>query len=477
MQVPYAWDVGPDDSVRLAHHVLLDLVSQALDRLVEVAGPFAPDIVAGGVSCFFHSIVGLDAAGRPVTPVLSWADSTSASEAAALRAQIDADWAWKVSGVPIHASYWPARVLRLRREQPRIRRWAGFPELLAEALTGHAVVSRSMASGTGLLDRAQGAWSSTLLRELAIDPGDLSPIVADDEPIGRLTAASARRWPPFAHIPWFAPWGDGVCGNVGLAATTPGKAASWSHLRCLARLHRRGRTAASRRAVRLSARRRDRGWGSAQRRRWPARVGEPSARALAQLAGARGSRDRSRRPRTHRAALYLWGTRTRLPRSCTRSGDGTPCGYRPGRPVPGNHGVDCLWLCGDRCATVRHAGRGSIGHRVRRGARAVPLARPGPRRTLWDGTSRSPRWSKPRGGAPRSWPFAGRACWTTLTRSLDRAFALSERSRSRWPATRWLGHASVPCTKRSSAERSADRRIPGAAAIFGLALARPTRYS
>jgi hypothetical protein len=64
-----------------------------------------------------------------------------------------------------------------------------------------------------------------------------------------------------------------------------------------------------------------------------------------------------------------------------------------------------------------------------------------------------------------------------LTRSLDRAFALSERSRSRWPATRWLGHASVPCTKRSSAERSADRRIPGAAAIFGLALARPTRYS
>jgi gluconokinase len=225
VRVPYAWDVGPDDSVRLSHRVLVDLVGQALDRLVEVAGPLAPDVVAGGVSCFFHSIVGLDAAGRPVTPVLSWADSSSASEAAALRAQIDPDWAWKVSGVPIHASYWPARVLRLRHEQPRIRRWAGFPELLTEDLTGHAVVSRSMASGTGLLDRAQGTWSSALLHELAIDPGDLAPIVADDEPIGRLTAASARRWPKFAHVPWFAPWGDGVCGNVGLAATTPGKAA------------------------------------------------------------------------------------------------------------------------------------------------------------------------------------------------------------------------------------------------------------
>ena len=225
MRVPYAWNLGVDQSVRLSHEALLDVVGQVLDQVAAAAKPLVPEVVAGGISCFLHSIAGLDAAGRPVTPVLSWADRTSTSEAAALRAQLDPARAHRVSGVPIHASYWPARVLRLRQEQPRIRRWAGFPDLLVEALTGRATMSRSMASGTGLLDRAQGNWSSTLLDHLAVDPKDLSPIVADEEPIGPLSAAAARRWPQLAHLSWFAPWGDGSCANVGVGATAPGRAA------------------------------------------------------------------------------------------------------------------------------------------------------------------------------------------------------------------------------------------------------------
>ncbi len=115
-------------------------------------------------------------------------------------------------------------MLRLRQEQPRIRRWAGFPELLAEALTGRLAVSRSMASGTGLLDRAQGTWSSSLLNDLGVEAAELPPIVADDEPLGRLSAAASRRWPRLAHVSWFAPWGDGSCANVGMGATGPGRA-------------------------------------------------------------------------------------------------------------------------------------------------------------------------------------------------------------------------------------------------------------
>jgi gluconokinase len=225
VQVPYDWEMGPDGSVRLAPEALLDLVGQALDQVVSAAGSLAGEVVAGGVSCFFHSIVGLDAAGRPMTPVLSWADTTSASEAAALRERMDPERVHASTGVPIHASYWPARVLRLRQEQRGIGRWAGFPELVAGALTGRAVISRSMASGTGLLDRASGGWSGELLGQLAIEPGDLPTLVGDDEPIGRLSPTAARRWPQLSEASWFAAWGDGACGNVGLAAAGPGKAA------------------------------------------------------------------------------------------------------------------------------------------------------------------------------------------------------------------------------------------------------------
>ncbi len=225
VQVPYAWDMGPDGSVRLPAEALLDLVGEALDQLVAAAGSLTADVVAGGVSCFFHSIVGLDGAGRPMTSVLSWADNTSAAEAASLRERIDPERAHASTGVPIHASYWPARILRLQQERRGIRRWAGFPELVAEALTGRQVISRSMASGTGLLDRASGSWADELLEVLAIDAEGLAPMVGDDEPIGRLAAAAARRWPQLSKASWFAAWGDGACGNVGLGATVPGKAA------------------------------------------------------------------------------------------------------------------------------------------------------------------------------------------------------------------------------------------------------------
>ena len=224
-QVPYAWEVGPEGAIRLASAELLDLVGQALDQVVAAAGSLTTEVVAGGVSCFFHSIVGLDGVGRPMTPILSWADTTSAPDAVALRERLDPERVHASTGVPIHASYWPARVLRLRREQPLIRRWAGLPEVLAEALTGRAVVSRCMASGTGLLDRARGIWDGDVLGQLAIDPGALAPIVDDDAPIGRLAPTAASRWPGLSDASWFAAWGDGACGNVGLGAVSPQQAA------------------------------------------------------------------------------------------------------------------------------------------------------------------------------------------------------------------------------------------------------------
>ena len=75
-----------------------------------------------------------------------------------------------------------------------------------------------MASGTGLLDRSLGAWSEGFGAQLGIELDRLPEIVDDEEPIGRFSPTASRRWPSFAHIDWFAAWGDGACGNVGLGA-------------------------------------------------------------------------------------------------------------------------------------------------------------------------------------------------------------------------------------------------------------------
>jgi len=201
------------------------VVEDVLDLVVAATGPLAADVVAAGISCFYHSIAGRDGAGRPITPIVSWADMTSAAAAAALRERIDGAEVLATTGASIHASYWPARIVRLRSESPSVRAWTSFSELLAEALTGRAVISRSMASGTGLLDRATGTWSAPLLAQLELDADRLPTLVGDEEAIGLLAGDASRRWPAFAHVTWFAAWGDGACGNVGLGAVEPGRAA------------------------------------------------------------------------------------------------------------------------------------------------------------------------------------------------------------------------------------------------------------
>jgi gluconokinase len=223
--VPYRWSTGPDGAVRLPADVLFDQVAQALDGIEGELGPLADDVVAAGVSCLLHSFLGLDDAGRPVSDVLSWADTSSAAAAIELREGVDPEAVHETTGAPIHAGYWPARIRHLRQEVPAARCWSGFPEVLAGRLTGHAVVGRSQASGTGLLDRSKGGWSAAVLAALGVDPSDLPAIVDDDAALGPLVGEAARRWPRLARITWYVPLGDGPCSNVGLDVARPGTAA------------------------------------------------------------------------------------------------------------------------------------------------------------------------------------------------------------------------------------------------------------
>lgn len=225
VQLRYAWESGVDGSVTIAAERLLELTMQAIDGLVARSGDLLSDAVAGGISCFFHSLVGLDGRGRPITPLHSWADTSAAAEAAELDRQVDAQAVVQQTGAPLHAGYWPARILRMRTGADDIRSWAGFPELLLEALTGVSSIGVTMASGSGLFDRGRDRWAEDLLALLKIDERQLPRITDDDRPAGRLHSAAATRWPQLAHLDWFPAWGDGACGNVGLGCLGTNRAA------------------------------------------------------------------------------------------------------------------------------------------------------------------------------------------------------------------------------------------------------------
>jgi gluconokinase len=218
-QVAYSMTLDAEGGASVEFDRLVEVLAATLDRFVDRAGSSLADVAAVGISCFLHSAAGLDGAGRPITPLLTWADTTSAREAAELRGRLDEAALWQETGCPLHASYWPAKILRLRATSGgKARTFAGAPDLLFAELTGRRAMDVSLASGTGLLDRRTGTWHAGLLGELDLEPSAL-PEISTPGMSARLDGWAADRWPALRGVPWFVPWSDASCGNIGLGCT------------------------------------------------------------------------------------------------------------------------------------------------------------------------------------------------------------------------------------------------------------------
>jgi gluconokinase len=222
-RVAFAPRTAADGTVEFDPDALVDAVAAAVNGCLAGAGAGAAETTSVGASVFWHSLLALDGAGRPLTPLLTWADTRSAAAAAALRARLDARATHARTGAPLHAAFYPARLAWLRASRPdvfaRAATWCGFAEYLLARLTGTLRVSVSMASGTGLLDQEALAWDAPLLAESAIGEDRLPAI--GDAPARGLTGEWAARWPALAGIPWFPGWGDGGCSNLGSDCAGP----------------------------------------------------------------------------------------------------------------------------------------------------------------------------------------------------------------------------------------------------------------
>ncbi len=225
--VAYEPRTTQDGGVELDADALLEAVARALDACLAGCGPSAGRIAAVGASVFWHSLLALDETGRPLTPVITWADTRSAEAAAELRAAHDERAIHARTGAPLRAAFFPAKLRWLRAARPalfdRAATWCGFAEYLQARLTGAIGASLSMASGTGLLDQVHGGWDGALLSVAGISTRQLPPI--DDSARPGLAAPWASRWPALARVPWHPARGDGACSNVGSDCWEPGRVA------------------------------------------------------------------------------------------------------------------------------------------------------------------------------------------------------------------------------------------------------------
>ena len=101
------------------------------------------------------------------------------------------------TGCMLRASFWPAKLVWLRRTQPtlfrRVRRWMSPAEWLQRQFCGEANCAIGMATGTGLFDPTKLAWDDALLGRCAVAPEQLGAV--SDEPSGDSGQNGDERFP------------------------------------------------------------------------------------------------------------------------------------------------------------------------------------------------------------------------------------------------------------------------------------------
>ena len=135
---------------------------------------------------FAMSLLGVDRAGLPVTPVYTYADARSGPYADALRRGLEAEGVLadtsRRTGTPVHTAYAPPQLLRLAAEEPDRLAQVACWQTIASHLLGRwqgrarAPISSSEVGWTGLLDRGALTWDEELVQRVGIDRAQLPPV-------------------------------------------------------------------------------------------------------------------------------------------------------------------------------------------------------------------------------------------------------------------------------------------------------------
>jgi gluconokinase len=199
--------------------VLLDLIFRCIDEALARSG-YLKDQIRGVASCtFVGNVLGIDRNEKPITPLISYADTRGDEEASALRREFDEAEVHDRTGCRFHPAYLPALFRWFAKALPdlfqRVSRWVSLAGYLELKLFGKASMSYSAASWSGLLDRHRLQWDDPLLRALSVRSEQLSPLTDSNIPRQGLLPEFSKRWPALSRVPWFPALGDGATANVG----------------------------------------------------------------------------------------------------------------------------------------------------------------------------------------------------------------------------------------------------------------------
>ncbi|SEU22488.1 gluconokinase [Paenibacillus sp. NFR01] len=209
---------------------ILGAVIRTVASVMQNSGIRQDELLFLSFSSAMHSVIVVDAAGKPLTACITWADNRSSAAAARLKNELNGHEVYLRTGTPIHPMSPITKLMWLNEEQPELFRQAhkfiSIKEYIFARLFGQYVIDYSIASSTGMFNLEKLDWDEQALRIAGVSPERLSRPVPTTQAIQGLLPGFAEKLGVRASTPFIVGASDGVLSNLGVGAIHPGVVAA-----------------------------------------------------------------------------------------------------------------------------------------------------------------------------------------------------------------------------------------------------------
>lgn len=184
------------------------------------------ELICISFSSAMHSIIAVDAEGKPLTNCITWADNRSTKWAEKIRDEWNGHEIYRRTGTPIHPMSPLVKLRWLKEEKQSIFgktfKFISIKEYVFYQLFKQFVVDYSIASATGMFNLRELDWDEDALETAGVTRNHLSRPVPTTFCFKGLGEETAAELGIPASTPFVIGANDGVLSNLGVNAIEPG---------------------------------------------------------------------------------------------------------------------------------------------------------------------------------------------------------------------------------------------------------------
>ncbi|WP_141430409.1 gluconokinase [Bacillus sp. 03113] len=186
-------------------------------------------IVCVSFSSAMHSVIAVNAEGKPLTNCITWADNRSVKWAEQIKNELNGHQIYLRTGTPIHPMAPLSKIRWLKHEKEEVfskaSKFISIKEYVFYKFFNQFVIDYSIASATGMFNLKNLDWDEEALAVAGISKNELSEPVPTTYYLQGIDEELANELGILSSIPFVVGASDGVLSNLGVNAIKPGEVA------------------------------------------------------------------------------------------------------------------------------------------------------------------------------------------------------------------------------------------------------------